>query len=135
MTGVKRGGCGKRSDIVTDRGNTAVRRAGPSDADAIGRLLHDFNAEFREPTPASEVTADRMRDLLPGSEPAVLLAEPGPSGLAVLRFRPGIYSSALECYLAELYVVPDERAEEFTAVEVAEAERPPVLRAYLQRWK
>jgi deazaflavin-dependent oxidoreductase (nitroreductase family) len=27
------------------------------------------------------------------------------------------------------------RAEEFTAVEVAEAERPPILRAYLKRWK
>jgi ribosomal protein S18 acetylase RimI-like enzyme len=50
-----------------------------------------------------------MRELLPDGEPAVLLADPGPSGLAVLRFRPGIYSSAPECYLAELYVVPDDR--------------------------
>jgi deazaflavin-dependent oxidoreductase (nitroreductase family) len=27
------------------------------------------------------------------------------------------------------------RAEEFTATEVPEAERPPILRAYLKRWK
>jgi len=39
----------------------------------------------------------------------VLLAGAGPDGLAVLRFRPGIWSDALECYLAELYVVPDRR--------------------------
>jgi len=30
----------------------------------------------------------------------------GPDGLAVLRFRPAIWSAALECYLVELYVVP-----------------------------
>jgi ribosomal protein S18 acetylase RimI-like enzyme len=106
---VKRGACGIDPRIATDRGKTVVRRAGASDADAIGRLLHDFNAEFREPTPPPALIAERMRDLLPGSDPAVLLADPGPSGLAVLRFRPGIYSSAVECYLAELYVVPDRR--------------------------
>jgi ribosomal protein S18 acetylase RimI-like enzyme len=33
----------------------------------------------------------------------------GPDGLAVLRFRPAIWSEALECYLAELYVVPARR--------------------------
>jgi ribosomal protein S18 acetylase RimI-like enzyme len=86
-----------------------VRRAEPSDAVVIGRLLHDFNAEFREPTPPPETIAERMRELLPGGEPAVLLAEPGPSGLAVLRFRAGIYDGAPECYLAELYVVPEQR--------------------------
>ena len=32
-------------------------------------------------------------------------------GLAVLRFRPSIWSEALECYLAELYVVPDRRGQ------------------------
>jgi ribosomal protein S18 acetylase RimI-like enzyme len=39
----------------------------------------------------------------------VLLGGDGPYGLAVLRFRPGIWTNALECYLAELYVVPDRR--------------------------
>jgi ribosomal protein S18 acetylase RimI-like enzyme len=39
----------------------------------------------------------------------VLLGGAGPDGLAVLRFRPGLWSSGLECYLAELYVVPPLR--------------------------
>ncbi len=33
----------------------------------------------------------------------------GPDGVAVLRFRAAIWSDALECYLAELYVVPQRR--------------------------
>src|SRR6185437_7454987 len=37
------------------------------------------------------------------------LAGDGPDGVAVLRFRPAIWSSGLECYLAELYVTPPER--------------------------
>jgi ribosomal protein S18 acetylase RimI-like enzyme len=32
-----------------------------------------------------------------------------PHALAVLRFRPSIWSRALECYLAELYVAPPHR--------------------------
>ena len=33
----------------------------------------------------------------------------GPDGVAVIRFRPSLwYVEALECYLAELYVVPDQ---------------------------
>jgi ribosomal protein S18 acetylase RimI-like enzyme len=42
-------------------------------------------------------------------EITVLLAGAGPDGLAVLRFRPAIWSEGLECYLAELYVVPEQR--------------------------
>ena len=32
-----------------------------------------------------------------------------PTGVAVLRFRPSLWSLAEECYLAELYVVPGRR--------------------------
>ena len=41
--------------------------------------------------------------------PTVLVAGTGPDGLALLRFRPSLWSEGLECYLAELYVVPDLR--------------------------
>jgi ribosomal protein S18 acetylase RimI-like enzyme len=41
----------------------------------------------------------------------VLLGGTGPDGLAVLRFRPAIWTEAFECYLAELYVVPDRRGQ------------------------
>ncbi len=82
-----------------------VRRAGLADAGSIGVLLHDFNNEFGEPTPSPEQLGGRIRDLLHEGQTAVLLVGGGPDGLAVLRFRPAIWSQALECYLAELYVV------------------------------
>jgi len=88
---------------------SVVRRAGPADAVGIGRLLHDFNLEFDEPTPGPERLAARIDKLLEEGHTEVLLAGPGPDGLAVLRFRPAIWSQALECYLAELYVAPEAR--------------------------
>jgi ribosomal protein S18 acetylase RimI-like enzyme len=100
---------------VTDRRQTArpsrvrVSRAESADADVIGRLLHDFNREYDEPTPDPPALAERMRELILSGETIVLLADGAPDGLAVLRFRPAIWSTALECYLAELYVIPDRR--------------------------
>ena len=88
-----------------------IRLAGRDDADAIGRLLHAFNREFDEPTPEPSVLAARMRQLLDGGGTLVLLAGDGPDGLAVLRFRPAIWSAGLECYLAELYVTPARRGQ------------------------
>jgi len=86
-----------------------VRRGQPADAEAIGRLLHDFNTEFEDFTPGPEKIAARVRGLLAGGDTVVLLAGEGPDGLAVLRFRSSIWIEALECYLAELYVIPDRR--------------------------
>jgi ribosomal protein S18 acetylase RimI-like enzyme len=86
-----------------------IRSAETADAEAIGRLLHDFNSEFDDPTPGPRALADRVRQLLDGGDTAVLLGGTGPDGLAVLRFRPAIWIDAPECYLAELYVVPERR--------------------------
>lgn len=86
-----------------------VRVASPSDAQQIGRLLDDFNREFGEPTPGVALLARRVEQLIAGGETSVLLAGDAPAGLAVLRFRPGIWSEGLECYLAELYVMPQMR--------------------------
>jgi ribosomal protein S18 acetylase RimI-like enzyme len=83
-----------------------IRFAEPHDVEAVGRLLDDFNREFGEPTPGPQQLAQRVGALLAEEELTVLLAGAGPDGLAVLRFRPAIWSEALECYLAELYVVP-----------------------------
>jgi len=88
-----------------------IRRAEAADAGAVGRLLHDFNREFDEPTPGPEQLARRIRQLLAEDHIIVLVGGDGPDGLAVLRFRPSIWSDALECYLAELYVVPDRRGQ------------------------
>jgi ribosomal protein S18 acetylase RimI-like enzyme len=88
-----------------------VRRAEPADAQAIGRLLHDFNTEYEEKTPAPEKIAERLRPRLAEGETVALLAGDGPDGLALMRFRPSIWIEGLECYLAELYVVPDKRGQ------------------------
>jgi ribosomal protein S18 acetylase RimI-like enzyme len=86
-----------------------VRRAEPADADAIGTLLHDFNTEYEDFTPGPEKVAARVRELLAGGDTVILLAGDEPDGVAVLRFRRSIWIEALECYLAELYVIPDKR--------------------------
>ena len=87
----------------------AIRRASEADAAMIGRLLYDFNTEYDEPAPEAGQIAERMRELMAGGDTEVLLGGAGPDGLAVLRFRSSIWSQALECYLAELYVVPARR--------------------------
>ncbi len=94
---------------MTTPAEHVIRRAEPADADAVGRLLHDFNREFDEPTPGPDQLARRIRQLLAEDHMIVLIGGEGPDGLAVLRFRPSIWSDGLECYLAELYVVPERR--------------------------
>jgi GNAT superfamily N-acetyltransferase len=88
-----------------------VRVAEPEDAEAIGRLLHDFNVEFDEPTPSADVLATRVRRLLGAGEITVLLGGVEPHGLALLRFRPSLWKDALDAYLEELYVVPPRRGQ------------------------
>jgi ribosomal protein S18 acetylase RimI-like enzyme len=92
-------------------GRIDVRRADAADAQAVGRLMHDFNAEYDEPTPGPKRIAARIEELLAGGDTAILLAGPGPEGLAILRFRLSITTPGLECYLAELYVVPARRGQ------------------------
>ena len=41
----------------------------------------------------------------------MLLGGAEPHGIAVLRFRPAIWTDGLDCYLEELYVVPDQRGQ------------------------
>jgi ribosomal protein S18 acetylase RimI-like enzyme len=96
---------------MSDPTGLTVRRGTVDDAEAIGRLLHDFNSEFGDPTPGPRKLRDRLRELLAEDEITALLAGAGPDAVAVLRFYPGIWSRALECYLAELYVVPNRRGQ------------------------
>jgi ribosomal protein S18 acetylase RimI-like enzyme len=86
-----------------------VRRATPGDAPQVARLLHDFQAEFDEPSPGVEMLEERYGELIRNKEMIVLLVGDGPDGFAQLRFRPWVYSAGLHSYLEELYVVPDLR--------------------------
>ena len=82
-----------------------------SDPDALavaGRLLHDFNTEYDDPSPGAPALTARLGELVAAGATEVLLGGDG-EGVAVLRFRPSLWSRADECYLAELYVVPGRR--------------------------
>lgn len=94
-----------------DESGSDIRPVDESEIDAVGRLLHDFNREFDEPTPEPEWLAERIRRLLADGDTEVLVGGAGPDGVAVLRFRAAIWIDALECYLAELYVVPSRRGQ------------------------
>jgi ribosomal protein S18 acetylase RimI-like enzyme len=89
----------------------SVRRADEGDAEAVARLLHDFNTEYHDVTPGPAALAERVRQLLAGGDTKILLAGEEPSGVAVLRFRLSIWTPGLECYLAELYVEPEKRGQ------------------------
>jgi ribosomal protein S18 acetylase RimI-like enzyme len=90
---------------------TMTRRAQTSDAEAIAELLHDFNTEYDEFTPGPEALGKRLRWLLARGEVTVVLAGDPPCGLALMRFRPALWTDSLDCYLEELYVVPDQRRQ------------------------
>jgi GNAT superfamily N-acetyltransferase len=88
-----------------------TRLAWPDDAPVVARMLHDFNAEFDTPTPGVEFLVSRCRELIESEDATMILGGDPPVGLGVLFFRPSLWSSGLEVYLAELYVVPDRRDE------------------------
>jgi ribosomal protein S18 acetylase RimI-like enzyme len=89
----------------------SVRRAQPADAETIGRMLYDFNTEYDQPTPDPRTIARRVRELMGDDLVALLAGDDEADGLAVLRFRRSLWTPGLECYLAELYVVPDRRGQ------------------------
>ncbi len=93
--------------------HTPIRLASAADAPAFGRLLHAFNVEFGESTPDADVIAQRAAPLIESGEVTALFAGEGPDGFATLRFRPSLYTAALDAYLEELYVVPEHRGQGF----------------------
>lgn len=86
-----------------------IRLASAEDAPAFGRLLNVFNVEFEEPTPDAGTIAERAAPLIESGDVTVLLGGEGPDGFAQLRFRPSLYTGALDAYLEELYVTPERR--------------------------
>jgi ribosomal protein S18 acetylase RimI-like enzyme len=87
----------------------AIRRAEVADAEDVGRLLHDFNTEYDDYTPGPKAMGKRLAQLLASEDVTVLIGGSGPDGLVLLRFRPSLWSETLDCYLEELYVVPEKR--------------------------
>jgi GNAT superfamily N-acetyltransferase len=93
----------------------AVREAGVEDAATVARLLHEFNTEFREPSPGITLLAERLRGLLAGSDVLALLASEPAVGVALVTFRPSVWDSGPVALLDELYVVPSSRSRGFGA--------------------
>jgi ribosomal protein S18 acetylase RimI-like enzyme len=86
-----------------------VREATAADATLVARLLHDFNTEFEAETPGVEELTRHATRMLGAGEMTVLLGGEGPDGLALLRFRPSVWTEQQEAYLQELYVAPPSR--------------------------
>jgi GNAT superfamily N-acetyltransferase len=81
----------------------------PAALGEAAQLLVDFNHEYDEPAPAVEWLAARLERLVADGGTGVLLAGDPAIGVAVLRFRPGLWDDGIEAYLAELYVRPERR--------------------------
>ncbi|MCG2621866.1 GNAT family N-acetyltransferase [Arthrobacter sp. I2-34] len=90
---------------------TEVSLASTGQADVVGRLLYDFNAEFETPGPTAGQLAARFGCLLARDDVLVLLSgDPGaPSGFAFLTLRPTPYYDGPLAQLEELYVQPGLR--------------------------
>ena len=90
--------------------DTDVRRATPTEAGLVGRLLFDFNTEFETETPSAVEFEERFARLLTDDDVVVLLAGGAdPVGFAYLTLRPSPYFDGPLAQLEELYVVPDLR--------------------------
>lgn len=94
---------------------------------AAAQLLHDFNAEYDEPAPPPDELALRLNELVEADMVTVLLARTAetnaPVGVAVMRLQPSVWSTAVEAYLAELYVVPSRRGKGYGRELITEALR------------
>jgi ribosomal protein S18 acetylase RimI-like enzyme len=87
-----------------------LRVGGPGDAAVLGRMLHEFNAEYGEREPSAERIAELAGPQLARGEVAVVFA-PGdpPAGFAQLRYRGSLYDDRPDACLEELWVRPEAR--------------------------
>lgn len=87
------------------------RPALAADLPAVGRLLHDFNTEFGDPSPGPDQLSARCAELIEDGDTSILVVGTPPSAVAVIRYRRAVWSPGNEAYLAELYVVPALRGQ------------------------
>src|SRR5690348_2029612 len=80
------------------------------DAELLGRMLHEFNAEFDQTEPSAEQMGRLAAPQLASGEVAVVFG-PGepPAGFAQLRYRGSLYEPGPDACLEELWVRPAAR--------------------------
>jgi ribosomal protein S18 acetylase RimI-like enzyme/ketosteroid isomerase-like protein len=91
-----------------------VRRAGPEDLPTAARLLGEFRDWWGKSEPADEAIEADVRRIHEGGDGEYLIAEDGagePAGVAQLRFRWSVWTSAPDCWLEDLYVRDSARGQ------------------------
>jgi ribosomal protein S18 acetylase RimI-like enzyme len=88
-----------------------VRFATLGDAALLARMLHDFNLEFGDPSPGTQVLERRVLVFIEGGSMTYLLGGAGPDGFAQISFRPSVWADGPVGYIEELYVVPELRRQ------------------------
>ena len=86
-----------------------VRFATIGDAPVLARMLHDFNLEFGDPSPGTEVIERRVAAFIENGRMTYLLAGEGPDRFAQISFKPSVWADTPIGYIDELYVVPELR--------------------------
>jgi GNAT superfamily N-acetyltransferase len=90
-----------------------VRQATASDADVLAELLDAFNREFDTPSPGPEVLSARLPQLIATNDLVALLGGEPAVAVAVVSFRPNVWSDGPAALLDELYVRPAMRGQRF----------------------
>ena len=96
--------------MVSERAGHGLRIGGPGDAELLGRMLYEFNAEYGQTEPAAEQIGRLAGPQLASGEVAVVFG-PGdpPVGFAQLRYRNSLYEPGPDACLEELWVRPVAR--------------------------
>lgn len=91
-----------------------VRRANHHDVIALGRMQHDFSAEFDNPDDPADVLAVRFDRILAEDGVFAVIAEDvedeaAPVGFGLVTLRPAIWFDGPVAQLEEFYVIPELR--------------------------
>jgi ribosomal protein S18 acetylase RimI-like enzyme len=87
----------------------SARIASAADAHVVAALLDQFAAEFGDPTPGRDLVATRVESAIASAQVVALLAGDPPVGVALLTFRPSVWTGAPIATLEDFYVVPQQR--------------------------
>jgi ribosomal protein S18 acetylase RimI-like enzyme len=88
-----------------------IWRAGADDADAVARLMARFRDHLGKSSPPDPEVRANVERILADERSEFLLAATGsePLGVCQLRYRWSVWTSAEDCWLEDLYVLPDGR--------------------------